>query len=124
MEISTGYEFPRLFTVTEAESSLPLVRSIVRDILLLGDQLRAALSGQRSTPSIGELQEQLNDFVTELSSMGCYYKDWNFQIGLVDFPALLDGEIVFLCWRSDEPNLRYFHGIEDGYSGRRLLSQN
>lgn len=124
MEISTDYEFLRLFTVTEAESSLPLVRSIVHDILLLGDQLRAVISGERSTLSIEELQEQLNDFVTELSSMGCYYKDWNFQTGLVDFPALLDGEIVFLCWRSDEPNLRYFHKIEDGYSGRRPLSKN
>ena len=100
------------------------MRSIVHDILLLGDQLRAVISGERSTLSIEELQEQLNDFVTELSSMGCYYKDWNFQTGLVDFPALLDGEIVFLCWRSDEPNLRYFHKIEDGYSGRRPLSKN
>ena len=53
--------------------------------------------------------------------MGCYYKDWNFQIGLVDFPALVDDEVVFLCWRSDESELRYYHRLEEGFAGRRPL---
>ena len=53
--------------------------------------------------------------------MGCFYKDWDFELGLVDFPALVRGELVFLCWRSDEPALRFYHRMEEGYAGRRPL---
>ena len=115
------HDFPRLFTVTEAQRTLPLVRAIVQDVLDLGAQARAVLSGQADEPAIDELQDQLREHLAELAAIGCYYKDWNFQIGLVDFPALIDGEVVFLCWRSDEPELRYYHRIEDGYAGRRPL---
>ena len=115
------YDFPRLFTVAEAQRMLPLVRTIVRDILSLGEQAREVLSGRAAAPAIEELQEQLRDLLAELTGMGCYYKDWNFRIGLVDFPALIDDEVVFLCWRSDEPELRYYHRIADGYAGRRPL---
>jgi hypothetical protein len=121
MAPTTEYDFPRLFTVTEAERTLPLVRAIVRDILSLGVQAREVLSGRAAAPSVDELQDQLQDLLAELTGMGCYYKDWNFQFGLVDFPALIDDEVVFLCWRSDEPELRYYHRIEDGYAGRRPL---
>ena len=115
------HEFPRLFTVTEAQRTLPLVRAIVRDVLDLGAQAREVLSGRVGEPTIDELQDQLREHLAELAGIGCYYKDWNFQIGLIDFPALIDGEVVFLCWRSDEPELRYYHRIEDGYAGRRPL---
>ncbi len=124
MAAATEYDFPRLFTAAEAQRTLPLVRTIVRDILALGAQAREVLSGRAEEPSIEELQDQLQDLLAELSGMGCYYKDWNFQIGLVDFPALIDDEVVFLCWRSDEPELRYYHRIEDGYAGRRPLPRD
>ena len=121
MAAAAEYDFPRLFTAAEAQRTLPLVRTIVRDILALGAQAREVLSGHAAEPSIDELHDQLQDLLAELSGMGCYYKDWNFQFGLVDFPALIDDEVVFLCWRSDEPELRYYHRIEDGYAGRRPL---
>ena len=115
------HDFPRLFTVAEAQRTLPLVRAIVQDVLDLGAQAREVLSGRAVEPTIDELQDQLREHLAELAGIGCYYKDWNFQIGLIDFPALMDGEVVFLCWRSDEPELRYYHRIEDGYAGRRPL---
>lgn len=115
------HDFPRLFSVTEAQRTLPLVRSIVRDILDLGAQARDVVAGRADEFTIEELQDQLREHLSELAGIGCYYKDWNFRIGLVDFPALIDGEVVFLCWRSDEPELRYYHRIEDGYAGRRPL---
>ena len=117
MAAAAEYDFPRLFTAAEAQRTLPLVRTIVRDILALGAQAREVLSGRAAEPSVDELHDQLQDLLAELSGMGCYYKDWNFQFGLVDFPALIDDEVVFLCWRSDEPELRYYHRIEDGYAG-------
>ena len=115
------HDFPRLFTVHEAQRTLPLVRAIVQDVLDLGARARDVLSGRVQEPTIDELQDELREHLGELAGIGCYYKDWNFQIGLVDFPALIDGEVVFLCWRSDEPELRYYHRIEDGYAGRRPL---
>ncbi len=115
------HDFPRLFTVADAERTLPLVRAIVQDVLALGAQAREVSSTRADEPTIDELQDQLREHLAELAGIGCYYKDWNFQIGLVDFPAVVDGEVVFLCWRSDEPELRYYHRIEDGYAGRRPL---
>lgn len=111
-------EFKRLFTRREAESTLPLVRQIVADILETGRRLQELEENDDGVP---DLQAVLEEQLGELASMGCYFKDWNFSLGLVDFPAVIDGETVFLCWRSDENELAWYHRIEDGYQGRRPL---
>ncbi len=113
-------EFRRLFTRREAESTLPLVRQIVADILDTGRRIRGLEEGDET---LGHLQEELAENLRELADMGCYFKDWDFSVGLVDFPAVIDGETVFLCWRSDENRLAWYHGIEDGYQGRRPLPE-
>jgi len=41
----------------------------------------------------------------------------------VDFPSVINGEEVLLCWRSDEDDIKYFHRIEDGYSARQLIPE-
>jgi hypothetical protein len=43
--------------------------------------------------------------------------------GLVDFPALLDGREVYLCWQLDEPDITHWHGLESGFAGRRPLGR-
>jgi hypothetical protein len=43
--------------------------------------------------------------------------------GLVDFPALLDGQEVLLCWRQGEERIAHYHGSEDGFAGRRKLKE-
>ena len=43
--------------------------------------------------------------------------------GLVDFPALIDGREVYLCWLLDEPQVTHWHGIESGFAGRRRLPE-
>ena len=63
MATAPDYDFPRLFTVAEAQRTLPLVRAIVRDILSLGEQAREVLSGRSAAPAIEELQEQLRDLL-------------------------------------------------------------
>jgi hypothetical protein len=111
-------EFKRLFTQREAESALPLVRRIVADILETAHKIRQLEENDDERPGLeAELVENLH----ELEAMGCYFKDWNFSIGLVDFPAMIDGETVFLCWRSDEKELAWYHRIEDGFQGRKPL---
>ena len=42
--------------------------------------------------------------------------------GLVDFPALIDGREVYLCWLLDEPSVGHWHAIEGGFAGRRPLA--
>jgi hypothetical protein len=111
-------EFKRLFTQQEAESALPLVRRIVADILAAGAALREV---SEDDPRAGRLRAELEDCFGELEAVGCTFKDWSFAVGLVDFPAVIDGEQVFLCWRSDEPRLAWYHGIDEGYKGRKPL---
>jgi hypothetical protein len=43
--------------------------------------------------------------------------------GLVDFPALIDGDEVYLCWLLDEPQVTHWHGLESGFAGRRRLPE-
>lgn len=111
-------EFKRLFTREEAERTLPLVRQIVEDILSTARRIRELPRDDDQAP---RLEAELQEHLLELESMGCYYKDWNFSVGLVDFPGIVDGETVFLCWRSDESELAWYHRIEDGFRGRKPL---
>ena len=63
----------------------------------------------------------LDELFEEIESLGCYYKDWNFTVGLVDFPAKINGRDVMFCWRSDEDRISFFHDEESGYAGRRPI---
>lgn len=115
----------KLFTPKEAAQTLPLVRQIVEDILSTSEQLRVLSSkvkkGAEKDPEVVKGMERLNQLFEELEDLGCYYKDWNFTMGLVDFPARLGGEEVFLCWRSDESEIRFYHEVDSGYSGRKKI---
>jgi len=86
-------EFKRLFTRLEAESALPLVRQIVADVLETARKIRELDENDSELP---RLQDEMEENLLELEGMGCYFKDWNFSIGLVDFPAVIDGQTVFL----------------------------
>ena len=117
----------KYFTPVEAKKTLPLVKKIVKDILdttreirLIADDLNGKIE---ENPAVKRLVEQVNGFMAELEEIGCYYKDWNFTIGLVDFPAIIDGKDVLLCWKSDEEDIIYYHEIEAGFAGRKLIPE-
>ena len=57
--------------------------------------------------------------VEGIHELGGQVKD--VEQGLVDFPALRSGEEVLLCWRLGEDEIRYWHGVEEGFAGRREL---
>ena len=115
----------KYFTPHEATLTLPLVRRIVEDILTTGNELRELVrnagNAVANNPEFERRVKEINGYFAELEELGCSYKDWNFTIGLVDFPSIIDGETVMLCWRSDEPNLQYYHGVEDGFMGRKPI---
>jgi hypothetical protein len=100
------------------------VRRIVADILEIGKQWRA-VSARRHSPEtreqILELEARLRELMRELERIGCYYKDWGFDMGLIDFPARIDGRPVFLCWRSDEEEICWYHAMNEGYASRQPI---
>ena len=117
----------KYFTPIEARRTLPLVKKIVKDILdttkeirLIADDLNGKIE---NNPRVNNMVEEVNRFMVELEEIGCYYKDWNFTIGLIDFPAIINGKNVFLCWKSDEDDIIYYHDIEAGFAGRKLIPE-
>ena len=119
-------KFKRTFTPQEANIRLPLIKQIVADILAKGKDFRARLSkhtGPEMPVECLNLQAEIEGLMIELEDLGCYYKDWNFEIELVDFPAVIDGQQVLLCWRSDEERLKWYHSLQDGYPGRRPIPE-
>ena len=126
---------PKLFTLEEAERTLPLVRRVVEDLLVEYPAWRAAvaryevLSGGARAES-GETPEllaarddvsghadRINTYLQELESIGCLFK--GFDGGLVDFYSLRDDHPIFLCWRLGEERITHWHEIEAGAAGRQ-----
>jgi len=117
----------KYFTPQEANRTLPLVKQIVRDILNNASQIKIiaeSFGGNiENNHDIQRLIVEINSFIKELNDIGCDYKDLNFQVGLVDFPTIIDNEEVLLCWRSDEEDIRFYHGIEEGFTGRKPIPE-
>ncbi len=118
----------KYFTPGEAQKTLPLVKKIVKDILDTAGEMRLIaedFDGQiKNDPRIVKMVKEVDGFIEELEDIGCFYKDWNFTIGLVDFPAVIDGEDVLLCWRSDEDKIKFYHNVNEGYAGRKPIPPN
>jgi hypothetical protein len=126
----------KLFRLEEANAIVPrlqiLMERLQRTALRLHDEMSAlaretsvALAAVtpeellRQRPAARMLVEELDGVVHEIEEAGAHLKD--IQLGLVDFPAERDGQVVYLCWQFGEPEVAYWHGLEDGFAGRRLL---
>jgi len=129
----------RHFTPEEANALLeqvrPLAESLVahRRAFTVAAARRARLTqrisgngGDFDPQEPSELDEQLQreaeavaGAVEELQALGVLVKD--LDRGLVDFPALRDGEEVLLCWQVGEGEVAYWHGLEEGFAGRKPL---
>ena len=117
----------RFFTPKEANQILPGVKKIVDEILSKAQEARSLMTtpdplNVHQTQLI-ELDQRIKHLMGLLEDTGCYYKDWNFEIGLVDFPAIIHGQQALLCWRSDESRVEWFHGYEEGFAGRRKVTR-
>ena len=65
------------------------------------------------------LMQLIDDRVSDIQSSGCLVKD--LDLGLLDFPALLNGVEVYLCWKLGESRIEWWHSTQEGYSGRRRI---
>lgn len=63
--------------------------------------------------------ERLVEIVNRIQETGVLVKD--LEMGLVDFPSLLDGEEIYLCWKLGEDHINFWHGIHEGYQGRKPI---
>ncbi|HET9581438.1 MAG TPA: DUF2203 domain-containing protein [Gemmatimonadota bacterium] len=119
----------RLFSREEAERMLPLVRSIVRGMMedhaerqALLDRLDPGDEAGRVRPEVDALTDRLVEGARELERLGAEFK--GVELGLVDFPTLRDGQLAYLCWQYGEDRIRFWHTVETGYAGRRLLDDD
>jgi hypothetical protein len=127
----------QLFTVEQANRTLPLVRKIVEDVVQQHRRWREAIleldlvasSAHPDEPreraevlerEAQRLAREIDGYQRELDALGIQLKDR--RLGLVDFPSELGGRHVLLCWRQGEPEVQYWHEIDAGYSGRQPLS--
>ena len=128
--------YPRLFTVEEANGLLPTVRPLIENILenlrRLKGKSEVIIRNEQLDPEAPDLMKrlrrdeeiallvgQIKGWVEEIHSHGCVCK--GIEQGLIDFPCLLGAEVVFLCWQYGEPGVNHWHRIEDGFAGRRTL---
>ncbi len=111
----------RIFTPTLANKTLPLVRSIVADILAKASELRGlqVLATDPDDEEVQQARQEVGQLMRELEQLGCSFKDWNFDVGLVDFPAEIHGREVFLCWKSDEPTVEWYHPRDGSFADRK-----
>jgi hypothetical protein len=127
----------RIFTPDEANSALDQVRPLAERMVELRARLAELEGEQREvvrivagngsgegvgdarTPEFAQLARELQDVVDELTSIGIQLKDAD--SGLLDFPAVREGEDVLLCWSVGEPAVEWWHGLEDGYAGRQRI---
>lgn len=114
------------FTPEQANRTLPLVKRIVGDLLAKGQELRALARRPNDAASVERapvLEREIRDLLGELERIGCSYKDWGFEHGLVDFPGEIDGARVLLCWRSDEAEVSWYHPHDAGFAGRKPIPE-
>jgi hypothetical protein len=129
---------PKLFTLLEAEQTLPRVRDLLVRLQSLNAQLErcqkelsilklvSASGGNKGNPDLGRLEEKEREEAgllrrmrlvqEEIAATGCVPK--SYRDGLVDFFALKDGRLVFLCWKQDEERIVSWHTLEGGFGGR------
>ena len=77
-----------------------------------GDLEEAAAAIQREADAIAECIRVLDEAGVQVKSL---------EEGLIDFPSLRDGEDVFLCWKVGEEKVAWWHGIDEGFAGRKPL---
>jgi hypothetical protein len=65
------------------------------------------------------LQIESKTHILNIFHRGVELKD--IDLGLIDFPSIIDGEEMLLCWKLGEPSIRFCHGIHEGFSGRKRI---
>ncbi len=132
---------PRTFTLAEAQTLLPTLDSLLRQALARRQQVADiaaefqqvaahvfasggcevdVVSLSRRKAEREAAAQQLKDALAEIEALGVQVKD--LDIGLLDFPCVVDGETILLCWKLGEDHISYWHGLEEGFKGRKPIT--
>jgi hypothetical protein len=123
----------QILDIDEARRRLADVRGVVdaimattREIAALQQELRAMRSDSEREADLRDrhsrAQNTFRKEVQKLNDLGAVLKDP--MTGLIDFYTWVDGELAFLCWQHGEDSIEYWHGIEEGYRGRKPVSDS
>ena len=131
---------PRYFTLAEARQCLATVCNAIRDgmdakmtldtaeqdhramierIMFSGGMVVNRDAAVQRREKRDRSSAKLKRMFEEFEELGCVVKD--LDIGLIDFPALYRGKEVYLCWRLGEPDIGFWHPIDEGFAGRRPI---
>jgi len=131
---------PRLFTLTEAERTRREVEPVLieaielrRKLAPLDEELTALAARIQWSGGMAvayeqaarlrferdRLAESLKASLEKIQATGCVVKD--LEMGLLDFPAIVNNEEVYLCWRLGEERIRFWHRQDEGFSGRKPI---
>ena len=132
----------RTFTLEEARSLLPVLESLLRAaingkalieevdselqatahrVFLAGGMLLNVVHLARRKAERERALQRVKDAVAEIDATGVQVKD--LDIGLLDFPCRVEGETVLLCWKLGEADITHWHGVEEGFAGRKPIDE-
>jgi hypothetical protein len=130
----------RTFTLDEAQELLPVLESLLRsaidgkkviesaDAELQEVARRVFLNGGMSVNTVHlakrkadreKAVQRVKDAMAEIDAMGVQVKD--LDIGLLDFPCEVDGQVILLCWKLGEKGITHWHGVSEGFAGRKPI---
>jgi hypothetical protein len=106
----------------EYQAAEQAIRQFTEHVMMMGgvmvDRDRALDAKSRREAAAAGLRAAIEGVI----ETGCLVKD--LDIGLVDFPTLLRGVEVYLCWKLGEPGIAFWHGVEEGFGGRKPIDQD
>ena len=125
------HQFKKHYTLEEARALLPQVRSWLKRLNELRHELERYDKRLTSLMSPGHDVggDLVNTWIRTLAGMQEVLADFqkreiqikDLERGLIDFPAIIGGREVFLCWEQDEDDIEFWHDLDTGYAGRERL---
>jgi hypothetical protein len=130
----------RTFTLDEAQQLLPVLESLLKQaigskglieeidgelqeiahrIFLSGGTMVRVVAVARRKAEREKAIQRLKDSLAEIDAIGVQVKD--LDIGLLDFPCKVEGEIILLCWKLGEAKIEHWHSTTDGFAGRKPI---
>src|SRR6267154_3299545 len=132
----------RTFNLDEAHSLLPVLESLLRTAISgkkLMEEVEAEMQAlthriylnggthvdvvavARRKAERAKAEQRAKDALAEIDSIGVQVKD--IDIGLLDFPCEVEGQIILLCWKMGEKSITHWHGTQEGFAGRKLIDE-
>ena len=125
-----------LFTVDQANTILPKVKKKFDEILCcknnvmdIQEELQNLSDSNCSFEKFIKKKQELNHIITSLYKMIQELEDMGVMVksvdeGLLDFPSIRDDKEIWLCWKSGENKVKFWHGKDEGFMGRKPIPQD